>query len=43
MLDKPEVSFGKKEWLFWTLNDKPDDEAYNFIIAISWTSKKNGA
>ena len=39
-LDKPEVSFGKEEWFFWTLNDKPDDEASNFIIEISLDFKK---
>ncbi len=40
MLDKPEVSFGKEEWLFWTLNDKLDAEASNFIIEISLDFKK---
>jgi hypothetical protein len=39
-LDKPEVSFGKEEWLFWTLNDKLDNEASNFIIEISLDFKK---
>ncbi len=40
MLDKPLVTFGKEEWLFWTLNDKPDDEASNFVLEISLDFKK---
>jgi hypothetical protein len=39
-LDKPEVKFGGEEWLFWTVTDKPKDEADNFIIERSANFEK---
>jgi len=34
-LDKPEVQFGQEEWLFWTVNDNPEDKEDNFIYTHS--------
>jgi hypothetical protein len=38
-LEKEEVKFGEEEWLFWTVNDKPNDANDNFIIESSLNFK----